>query len=188
MILATHNSFTYLKPKKWWMRLFRFCYRCQDKTIHQQYNDGVRYFDFRLAFDRNENFEVRHKLVPFKLDFCDFLDIIKMLNSKKDVVIRIVLERNKGIKDEERFKDICDVLEDEYKNITFCCGEDVHSKKVVYKFKAGGGPQVIEQYGSVRGGILGGLWPRKWAEKHNKELIETYKDSDKFLMIDFYDL
>lgn len=192
MILATHNSLTYLKPKKWWMRIFRFCYRCQDKNIHQQYNDGVRYFDFRFSFNENEDFEIRHKLIPFKLEFYDFLDIIKMLNSKKDVVIRVVLERNKYKNDETRFRNICKVLEDEYPNITFCCGEDVHSKKVIYQFKAGNGPQVIERYGSVYGGLFGGLWPRRWAKKNNafwyKECTEKGYYDDKYLMIDFYEL
>lgn len=187
MILGTHNSFTYLKPRIWAFRMFKFCYQCQNRTIHQQYNDGVRYFDFRLSFDKNENFQIRHKLVSFKLSFYDFLDIIKMLNNKKDVVIRMVLERNKNKNDEQRFISICKVLEEDYPNITFCCGEDVHTKKVVYQFKAGNGPQVIEQYGSVRGGILGGLWPKNWAKKHNKEIYESYKGTDKYLMIDFYE-
>lgn len=187
MKLATHNSLTYLKPKHWWMRLFKFCYQCQDKDIIRQYNDGVRYFDFRFSFNNDRELEIRHKLVPFKYDIFDFVENLKCFNSKHDVIIRVVLEKNSKETDEIDFLNLCKTLEENYLNITFCCGEDVHSKKVVYKFKAGGGPQVIEQYGSVRGGILGGLWPKRWAKKHNQEIYETYKDTEKYLMIDFYE-
>ena len=188
MKLATHNSLTYLDPKFRALKLFKFCYQCQDKDIYRQYNDGVRYFDFRLSFDPLRCLEIRHKLVTFKFDYTDFMEMLKNLNHKKDITIRIVLEKNNKETDELDFIIICKYIEEHFKNITFCCGEDVHTKKVIYQFKSGNGPQVIEQYGSVRGGILGGLWPKRWANKHNKELKEKHEYSNKFLMIDFYEL
>ena len=188
MKLATHNSLTYLEPKCWFLKLFKFCYQCQDKSIHQQINDGVKYFDFRISFNSLRSLEVRHKLIAFKCDYSDFMELLMMMNHKKDLVIRMVLEKNTKETDEEDFRIICKYIEEHFKNIKFCCGEDVHSKKVIYQFKNGGGPSVIEKYSSVTGKLIDGLWPKKWAKKHNKEIFEANKNSDKFLMIDFYEI
>ena len=188
MKLATHNSLTYLEPKNPLMKLFKFCYQCQDKKIHEQLNDGVRYFDFRLAFDSNRLLEVRHKLIAFNCNYTDFMDILRMMNHKKGVVVRMVLEKNTKETDEEDFRIICKYIEEHFKNIAFCCGEDVHSKKVVYQFKTGNSPQVIERYSSVTGRLIDGLFPKRWAKRHNREIIEENKDTDKYLMVDFYEL
>ena len=52
MILGSHNSWSYLTPRKWWMKLFRFVAQCQDYDIKTQYEQfGVRCFDLRLKFD-----------------------------------------------------------------------------------------------------------------------------------------
>lgn len=188
MKLATHNSLTYLKPKYWWMKLFKFCYQCQDRTIENQYVDGVRYFDFRFSFDSNRHLEFRHKLIPFKSSFFKLEDILTYLNTRNDkVYIRVVLEKNTKDTDPYDFRVLCELIQQQYENITFLCGEDVKTKKVIYDFKNGYGPQVVEKYSSVTGKLIDGLWPRRWAKKHNQEIYETYKDTDKYLMIDFYE-
>nr|DAH01868.1 MAG TPA: hypothetical protein [Crassvirales sp.] len=33
MKLGTHNSMSYLKPKRWWMRPFHFIAKCQSRHI-----------------------------------------------------------------------------------------------------------------------------------------------------------
>jgi len=48
MILGSHNSWSYLPPKKWYMKPFRFTAQCQDWDIKTQYEHGVRCFDLRL--------------------------------------------------------------------------------------------------------------------------------------------
>lgn len=52
MKLASHNSMTYLPIKKWWLKPFRFIAQCQNKTIEEQYQAGVRMFDIRIAFNK----------------------------------------------------------------------------------------------------------------------------------------
>lgn len=188
MKLATHNSLTYLEPKCWLAKLFKFCYQCQDRSIEQQLNDGVRYFDFRISFDKLRHLEVRHGLVTFNCDYTKFSEILRMMNRKRNVNIRMVLERNVKETDETDFKIICKYIEDTFKNIRFCCGEDVRTKNTIYKFKNAYGPEVIEKYSSVSGKKLNGLYPKRWAKKNNKNMIETYADSDKFLMLDFYEI
>lgn len=46
--IATHNSLSYLKPIHWYHRLLKPWYQCQDLTIQEQYNLGVRIFDIRV--------------------------------------------------------------------------------------------------------------------------------------------
>lgn len=51
-ILGAHNANTYLKPRKWWMRLINFTSKCQKLSINEQIEHGVRYFDFRIRYDK----------------------------------------------------------------------------------------------------------------------------------------
>lgn len=51
-ILGAHNANTYLKPRKWWMRLINFTSKCQKLSIEEQFEHGVRYFDFRIRYDK----------------------------------------------------------------------------------------------------------------------------------------
>ena len=46
MILQAHNSWSYLKPKVWWLRPFAFMARCQSKDIFEQYEPELRIITF----------------------------------------------------------------------------------------------------------------------------------------------
>ena len=48
MKLASHNSLSYIKPKKWWEKLINFTSKCQSYDIETQYEYGVRLFDIRI--------------------------------------------------------------------------------------------------------------------------------------------
>lgn len=52
-ILGAHNANTYLRPRKWWMRLINFTSKCQKLDIEEQFEHGVRYFDLRIRYDKN---------------------------------------------------------------------------------------------------------------------------------------
>lgn len=49
MILGSHNSLTYGEPHCWLAKLINFTSKCQELTIEEQWNIGVRYYDFRIA-------------------------------------------------------------------------------------------------------------------------------------------
>ena len=50
-ILGSHNTWSYRKPLKLWMRPFHFIGKCQSKTLKEQYNDyGVKLFDLRMRW------------------------------------------------------------------------------------------------------------------------------------------
>lgn len=180
MILSSHNTMTYLDPKKKWMKIFKPIYQCQDKDIDKQYRFGVRYFDMRIAFDKKGNAEFRHGLIAFK--DADPYKTIKWMNNYEGVIMRIVLERAKSKRDFTLFKMFCRAIQEECPNITFCCGEYKKTKEVIYDF--GQNIPVIEMYGSVRGKGLKRIFPKLYAKRCNIELEWEYEKSN-YLMLDF---
>ncbi|MGN0144129.1 MAG: hypothetical protein ACI398_04050 [Clostridium sp.] len=77
VIIGSHNSLSYLKPKHWYQWIFYPWARCQSKTLKEQYDSGVRYFDIRVRFDKNNNVVFCHNNTIFNLDrdtFCSMLN------------------------------------------------------------------------------------------------------------------
>lgn len=67
-MLGSHNSLTYLRPRKWWQVPFHFMARCQGVNYMEQYEKyGVRLFDLRVWLDDNLNMEVRHGLMAVQV-------------------------------------------------------------------------------------------------------------------------
>ena len=50
MKLASHNTFTFLTPRTWWMRLLAFTVRCQRVNFDKQLDCGAQMFDIRVRF------------------------------------------------------------------------------------------------------------------------------------------
>lgn len=102
--IGTHNSMSYLKPKKWYHWFFKPIYACQNKNIGEQLGtkitvDGVTYniecFDFRIRFDEEAVPYFAHGIVGFK--GADFDNIIKKINdygkeNGRIYFIRFILE------------------------------------------------------------------------------------------------
>jgi hypothetical protein len=110
-MIASHNSWTFGTPKKWWQKIINFTSKCQSLNIQEQYNKGVRLFDLRLVGNK-----VFHGLVEYNVDY---ISDLSWLNNKKDVSIRLLLERD-GY--EESFKYFVNTLMDTYPNIKFFGG------------------------------------------------------------------
>ena len=87
-MIGSHNSATYLKEKSWWMTILRPWTRCQTKTLREQYNSGIRYFDFRIKVFGDTEFGYRtnicHNNVLYKeslfeaLCEIDYDDVVKV--------------------------------------------------------------------------------------------------------------
>lgn len=95
-ILGTHNSNTYLKPRKWWMRLINFTSKCQKLPIKKQFEYGVRYFDFRIRYDKElELFLNCHGLVEYTTPANQTVFLLSILASVKEtetIYIRFVYD------------------------------------------------------------------------------------------------
>lgn len=179
--LATHNSMTYLTPVKWWMKLLRPIYRCQSKTIGEQYEAGVRMFDFRIDFDSHIVPLFRHGIVAFKGNvFCILYDLSMVSSPNDPIYVRIILERAGN---EDPFTNYCRFIERMYPSLHFfggVCKEDWG--KVLYPFKTEV-PAIHEAYQSR---WRPGVCPWLYAWWHNKRNKQKLAGNDIFLMLDFF--
>lgn len=89
-MLGSHNSFTYLKSTKKIFNWFSFLWKCQTKTIEQQKDSKVKYFDIRVRFNKRGRWQVCHGIVDLELEFKSLEDILDMFC---DSSIRLILER-----------------------------------------------------------------------------------------------
>ena len=67
MIVGSHNSWSYLPSKKWWMAPFKFMAKCQDLNIIEQYEIGVRCFDLRVRFNKKGEFILGHGFMQYDI-------------------------------------------------------------------------------------------------------------------------
>src|SRR5574344_710189 len=117
MILATHNSLSYLKPQ-WWLRPFSWVGRCQSLTIEQQLEYGVRYFDIRLKFNEgNWIAKSGHGLLTYDFTFYSTFDLIDRHSS---CIVRMTLENKKASGDmKDTFRIYCKECQSIFANTTF---------------------------------------------------------------------
>ena len=99
---------TYLAPKHWFWRLFAPFWRCQNKTIKEQKDAGVRFFDIRVVWDKKlDCWQFAHGLVKFGWTRRDTLAVavepILTLLESHGCLYRIVLERGTEY-EEDRFR------------------------------------------------------------------------------------
>ena len=189
MVIGSHNSWSFLKPRKWWMRLLGFTAKCQRKNIMEQYEDyNVRMFDLRVRF-----YEHTHIVKPVHgfIEYYSFIyNDLDWLNDKGDVAIRVILDvrTKKQYTQLQRycFKEFCEQLVEKYPNIKFVCGDNLYNHQNEYNF---GNPLSIEElYSSVRKPkIIDDWFPWIYAKLHNKKNIAKGTDKD-VLMIDFVDI
>lgn len=187
MKLGSHNSWSYLTPKKWWKRPFAFLARCQDDDIQAQYLlHGVRCFDLHLKFKGIDPIVVHNKM-EYKITEQELLEQIKWLDNKGDVAIRVLLDvrTKKAYTPEqvEQFINYCALLEKYLINIKFWCGRNLYNYNVNYEFAYK--PTCEEVYSSVCTPMFIDDWyPRHFAKYHNHDII-TAGTSKDYLLIDF---
>lgn len=190
MVIGSHNSWSYLKPSKWWMKLLRFTAKCQKYNIVKQYEQyGVRFFDLRLRFD--ENFycpHVVHGAIQYKGS--NLHQDLLWLDNKKDVTIRVSLDvRNKKSYTQyqiDMFRRYCCDLQSYYQNIKFVGGDNLYNHNNEYNF--GNYVSTEELYASVTAPKLIDDWfPWLYARLHNKKNVAKGTDKE-VLMIDFVNI
>lgn len=194
MILGSHNTLTYSKPRKWYMKLFAWTARCQSKKLVEQYNTGARLFDFRFVFN-NEEPIIAHGFMEFDITALqlDYIFMFLDVKSKREICwVRIINEQNKN---KDIFIKFCETIKHKYPNIKFYGGRNKKDWRVLYDFGYGE-PKVIDKYSSQNNDVFKGkhngsgwywddLWPWLYAKLNNKKWKERYKDQDVYLMQDF---
>jgi len=198
MKLASHNTFSYLPVRQWYLRPFAFMARCQRKNVAKQEGLGVRLFDIRLRFDKLKNPIICHGLIEYK-HHVDFVwEWIHILNVKGNYM-RIVLETKKpDAFQEECFREFCQAIEKIYTNIKFFGGNnrtDWDCYNPIYKFK-NKLEDIDHKYSSTTSLFpdkfkwlirIDDLCPKLYALLHNKKNVKE-GTTHKWLMIDFVDI
>lgn len=136
--LGTHNSMTYLKPNGSLQELGRTFGKCQNLTIDEQYDFGVRFFDLRIRFHPDGISFFAHGFLEFF--GVDPYAVIRALDKKGDCIIQLVMESNSMIADSQNdfFTDFCRTCEQEFTHTVFTGGWSKYpsSGTVVYPFQS----------------------------------------------------
>ena len=90
--IATHNSATGEKSKNLLHALFTPFAKCQDKTIREQYDAGVRYFDLRV----DKDLVLCHGLWKSNKTLIDIL--IEIGRFEEEVYVTVTIERKYSTK------------------------------------------------------------------------------------------
>lgn len=185
MKLGTHNSMSYLPVKKWYLAPFKFMAKCQSLPLYEQYNKGVRMFDIRVSFNKDNQPIFKHGIMEFE---GDVYNVLSYLNSFKDTIyIRTILEENKyDYHKEELFIEFCEVIEKTFKNLKFFAGNRKYDWMVLYRFKTKD-PNIEQPISSMNGSKLNSLWPWLYAKLHNKKSYNKAK-KNKWILMDFIEI
>lgn len=185
-MLGSHNTFSYLPTNN----LLKIWGKCQEVDYITQYNLGVRCFDIRVRFSKKGGIQIVHNNILYKSDnsiLWDFLSFIK----NKNCCIRIILDIRKQPKDVHYqvywFNSLLSYIQDSLKieiteAITFWNWEYIIKPKY----------PIIEKHASVTNNI--GLFktPKKYAKKHNLQVLANNKEvltsKNEILLIDFVNL
>ena len=193
-MIATHNTYTYQKALNKLFEVFHCFWRCQDLTIKDQYERGVRYFDIRVHRKKDDNWGVCHGLVNVYGGFSDLKMLYQVVRLHfPGAMCRIILEKGSK-KDEEIFRKELDRLREEFKDF----GEIVHQciiKKTWKVLYAGKDLKIVDYcYTPILSGKS--LWYnithfklstiKRWAKKHNPIITQKMKeDPDTVYFLDF---
>lgn len=197
MILGTHNSATggelvnWLKPFAW---VINPTSKCQDRTIQEQLQDGVKLFNLQVAFVGGK-WRFSHGLALYKEDVMLAIRQLRAWATRhKPIYFQLYLDKCFWCKqDIEEFEFLVEQLKREFCNENLVMlsawveGTDTYDDGTdCYNF-----PKWEEHYWTLG-------WAknaaRKWYDKlplpkfHAKRYNVTYKKEccSKFLMLDFY--
>lgn len=190
-IIGTHNSMSYLPPRRWWHRLMLPFSRCQSKTIDEQLSAGARCFDLRISFDRDGMARFRH-------GWCRFADdetltaVLEQLQHHGGIYVRLILEepltlwntvkKALGLKTTQKpdatneyyFPRRCALYQKTYCGITFLGGYRKYDWAKLYDFGTGDIP--LHQWVSSMDPAapwFQRLLPKLYARRHNPAALQA---------------
>lgn len=198
MKLGSHNSFTYLPVKKWYLKPLTYFARCQHKSpIDLCKDEGVTLFDLRVRFDKDGNVKIHHGFIEFDNRNDEINHQLDILNYranvlKEEIYVRVILEYNKEPKDLEHqikcFKEYCSMLKKSFIFIKFFGGKLKYNWHTLYPFFTKE-PKLNDMYSSTQPPYIFDDWiPILYAFTHNIYNKKYYKEEDGYLFIDFVEL
>lgn len=190
MVLGSHNSWSYLPVRKWWMRPIAFMARCQSVDIREQYELGVRCFDLRIRFDNDWNILFAHGIVEYDVDPDSVHKDLMWIDNKGDCMVRVLhearTEKQYSSCNISIFQDVCRGLQRKFANTKFWCGRNLYNWHEDYDF--GFYPTYEEKYASVCSPkLIDDWWPWLFAKFHNKK-IYAQGTNKEILLIDYVNI
>lgn len=95
-MIGSHDTFTYLKPTNPICNLFKRWWKCQCRTIDEQYEFGIKFFDIRVVWHRNRWY-FAHGLVTLNFNYLKFKTLYQLCGYIEywypKAIYRLVLER-----------------------------------------------------------------------------------------------
>ena len=103
-MIGSHDTFTYLKSTSWLYNNCKKYWKCQCKSIEEQYAFGIRMFDIRIYRDKNLWKPCHGKANMKDMGWCSIKDIVYYMSVKFPMAIyRLWLEKGND-KDKQLFK------------------------------------------------------------------------------------
>lgn len=184
-MIGSHNSFTFLHPRIKILKLFSWLWKCQNKTIGEQYRNNVRYFDLRVR-RRNNRWQLCHGIVDLDRDYESLDQLLSIFTS--DCIFRVILEKG-SVEDETLFCNEITRLSFAFPNLDTAC-----IKKGWKIIK----PQQynLVDYSYVPWHSDWTFWDniksfnffttiKRWARKHNPVISDITVKSTKIYFMDF---
>lgn len=203
MKLASHNSLSYVKPKRWWEKLINFTAKCQLYDIETQYQKGVRLFDIRVRRDDSlygaYAAKSGHGLITYDESIIDVLYVLDSLSTKEDpVYIQLNLENRKWEEDKDFmwFEELFKACAKDYSNLIFCGGYVKHPwRKIIdcedptidqknWEFMDFTWQPTTKEKIKRFFANLFHFSPKYWAKKDNQKYKSAGTSAD-FLMLDY---
>lgn len=157
-INGSHNSMSYLPPRRWWHMLMLPFARCQSKTIDEQLAAGARCFDMRISFDHDGIASFLHGWCRFGGDETITGVLERLQRHGEPIYVRLILEepltlwntvkKALGLKatqkpdaaNEYYFPRRCALYQKTYRGITFLGGRRKYDWSQLYDFGTDGIP------------------------------------------------
>lgn len=183
-MIGSHNSYSYLNPTESVYNSVSGLWRCQTKTIQEQYNAGVRYFDVRVRKDGNF-WRVCHGIVDFTLKFPSLENICLLFQNMEGAKLRLILESGEVCDFETNIKS----LSKKYSCLVFSCIKDGW-RVIIDK-----GNTIIDYtytpwltgesfwHNIKRFNFFSSI--KSWAAKHNPSLMPEMLTSDEVHFMDY---
>ena len=184
MVLGTHNSATYSKLI-WWLRPFAWILnltsRCQNRTIKQQLEDGVRLFNLQVCKYKGDWY-ISHGLCIYEQEL---FPLLKLLRKQKNIIIQLYLDENFWVKqDQEEFVHLVGIVKRRYCSPDFILQKAWIQGTNKYPHKTSYSLNIEECYWNKKKSLLPLL--KQHAKKYNKQYIDNCKSD--YLMLDYYNI
>lgn len=195
MIYGTHNSATggkllrWLKPLAW---LINSTSKCQDRTIQEQLQDGIKLFNLQVAFVGGK-WRFSHGLALYKEDVMLTIRQLRAWATKHEpIYIQLYLDKCFWCQqDIEEFELLIETIKSEYcSDCFFILSSWVEGTKY-YPYSCGKKISLEEHYWTTSWAkVKAKSWidklplPKRHARKFNKQYKSECKK--EYLMLDFY--